>query len=102
MYTGTPSTLLTLMFRNIINTLDQTGRADEISLARVFDVSAARVRVVLSNRLHHVSERESVGHELGSIRIDVVLLFIPADAVDFGDASDGAKLRADDPILDGP
>ena len=84
---------------DIFDTADQSGRAYQIRLAGVFDVPAAGVGVVLGDCLHHVTERQPIGHQFGHIGVDMELLLVTTDAVDFRHAGHCPQLRANDPVL---
>ena len=68
--------------------------------ARLADVAAADVEVVLLDCFDHVGERQVVLDEPLGIDADLILLLVSAPTVDLGGTADSAHLRPDDPILD--
>ena len=76
-------------------------RAHQVLLAVALDVACADVGVVRHQGRHDVAEGESVGDQPRRIGQHMELPLVAADRVDLDDAGHGAKLRLDDPVLDG-
>ena len=81
---------------------EASGRAHDVRFAIVFDVPRARIQVVALERDNEFVKGEPEGRERLRIRLDMVLLHIPANGVDAGHALDGLDLWGDDPILQRP
>ena len=88
-----------LNFRNVGHL---ARRADEVLLAIALDVAGADIGVVGRNCGHQIAESEPVSHQLPGVRQNVELALKTADGVDFDHAGNVAKLRLDDPVLNGP
>ena len=86
---------------DLLDVGDLAGRAHQILLAVALDIAGADIGVVGGERRHDVAEGQLVGHQPRRIGQHVELLLEAADRVDLDDAGHGAKLRLDDPVLDG-
>ena len=82
----------------VVEALDQAGRADDELFAVALDVPAAGVLVRALERAYHVLDRQPDGLEAFRIDHHLVLLVLAAEAVHLDDAGDGAELRADVPV----
>jgi hypothetical protein len=64
----------------------------------LLDVSRTAIDVIRFERAGQIVEGEAIGQKLARLRGDHELSFVPADAVDFRDATYLSELRFDDPL----
>ncbi len=76
-------------------------RADQVGLAGALDEVRANRKVGGLKGLCEVCVGDPIGGQLRRVRLDDVLLGVATDRVDAGHAAHRAKLRPDDPVLDG-
>src|SRR5713101_7205054 len=83
---------------DVCGVLDQAFTTDEICLAAMFDVPAARDHVVFLQGLEHPADRQAIAHEFGRVDDDMVLLGIAAIRSYFDHARNRTQPIGDLPV----
>jgi hypothetical protein len=84
--------------RDLVDAAKQPVAADRERLSVLLDVAAADRGVVLQQDTFDVGQRQAVAGQQLRVHDDLVLLGLPAHAVDLDDARDGAQLDAHHPV----
>ncbi len=84
----------------VVHRLHEAVGADRQLLGAGLDGGRARVPGRLGRRVEHLAEREPVAREPVGVDEHLVLLEVPADGVDLGEARHAQELASDDPVLD--
>ena len=84
---------------DVVDRLHQAHGAHIERLLAPFDVAAAAVHVIGSQRLLDVGQRQSIRHQLVGIELNLVLLGLAAEAGDRSDVGHRHQMLEDHPVL---
>ena len=84
---------------DVVGRAQQADAADQVLLAPLLDVAAARVRVAVGQRVEQLLQRD-LWSQLGEVGVHLVLLDEAAQADHVGDPRHQLELALDDPVLD--